>query len=282
MVLLALTGCGGGKSSTGDPAYSFTAGNWLVRGASTPWEPCAIYLRGAFAASGSTLSANGDFKLPSSFSTPNPGCASSGDTGDADLANVAFTGSIGSNNLTLTSPDLGSINIAYHAYSGSVITLNATQDSSTHFGGTYSLTAGLRSAADNGNVDGVLVASVTGNWDGSVTSAENTQHEIEIALVQSDNATTSSTATLPAGAFPLSGTLAVHGMPCFAYGSIDPTQSYIQGEILVLYADAGGATIALRGYLPGPPTATTLTVTSYSGGEACTEFGSQGSFSRGQ
>lgn len=265
--MIAISGCGGGGTTTTLPqSLALNSGNWLFyvnsSTSATSSYPQNTPLRGAMSTSGSTITANlqvnDGVSTPNCF--PNPLVLSGSTSGDA----VALT----------PTPNNSALAIAASIEPGSILL------------GTYSCTS-HGGGADNGTVYGTNVPSLSGSWSGSLYSVTivpgvGPRYSSMPLTASISQAAKSSSNDFPAGSFALSGTVTLTSSACFSSGSasltIDPTQSYITGEqVFIFAASADGNTTFNWGSdgntvsLDNPTTATSMTGNSNYGlsSESC-------------
>lgn len=124
--------------------------------------------------------------------------------------------------------------------------------------------------ADQGTVYATLVPSLAGTWAGTMAD-ENAASSgipsttISAAVTQDSTPIPSATSAFPAGAFVLRGTITLTNTLCFGSKpvswSIDATQSYVNGELVTLYAYSTdfSSEFFWSGALNDPTTAATMT-----------------------
>ena len=231
--LIAMSACGSNSKPDPSGATSLTTGNWLLTATSSTLGNNSTrqytMMRGALTSSNSTISA-----MMSVNSSVVPCYQAAPD---------AFTGTIGSDGLTLTSTSVD----------GSVMTITGSASTANSLSGTYTSSQGTScTTEDSGVVYGLFVPSISStNWGGTFTSSRYGLLNIDASITQLAPGST--------GIFPLSGTVTVQGYPCFATGTIDSTNSFIQGETVTITADAAdGSELELSAYLPNPATATEM------------------------
>lgn len=172
------------------------------------------------------------------------------------VTDIPVSGTVDGSSVTLTS---GSI-------SGQVITISGSATASL-ITGTYSIASGC-AGGDYGTITAVLIPPVTANWTGTITSSP-----INSA------ATASFSQGFPNsdGFSPLSGTLALSGLPCSISGTLATEQSWILGNIVQAVVNlSDGSVLALNGFITNPSTsANQMTVNfSISGGNCAGQTGS--------
>jgi len=273
---VAMSACGSSRSSSSGGVPSLTSGNWLWIATSNTYNttnPTPLrqytYFRGSLTASGSTVSAamqivQQNFSPPFCYSSVTPG---------------VLTGSVDGNNLTLTLP---ATTLA------GTLTITATVNSANSFLGTYSTSAGTSVSCpeDSGTVYGIYVPPISNNWTGTLSSTQIVIGGPTLKYTYAATASVTQEAANAQGVFPLSGTLTfqTNDPPnsCFISAAIDDTQSFIQGEqvMIVTTPDVNGAQIVFSSTpyanLNNPATPTQIGNISYNtvGGNCFYSFGS--------
>jgi hypothetical protein len=274
------SGVGGGTGPGGGP-QGITAGNWVVIGTSQLQYASSEALGGSLSVSGNDVSmlataAGTCFYLP-----------------------TALSGSMNGNSITLTSASV----------QGKTIEVMGTVYNGSNIGGTYQITGGpARCNGDTGTVYGTLIPSLSGNWSGNLQEVPavppndlSTLNTVTLGL-----SVTQATSPSTNGSFALSGsvtpsaTLGVppecnpsnpkppaycsvppppgSNSPCFATGTIDPTQSSVQGDVVTMVVDAdSGATVNITAQLINPNQAVTMSIINYQvSGGLCDGYSANG------
>jgi hypothetical protein len=227
VLALILTGCG----AVANNPEALTQGNWSMA-ATSNGSAGTFNIGCSLTQSGSSL-AGTMYVVGSCISTSEQ---------------VAFTGSVSGNNITLASS----------GGSGQVITLSLTGTASS-LTGTYSVNGGC-DTGDSGTVVATPVASVTGTWNAPILNdgAGDPNVTLSMALTQ---------ATTPSanGTFALTGTLTYTGSTCEASGTI--SSASIAGPYLVINANtvdsdsSTGSITYTQGLLNSASTPTSMTGT---------------------
>lgn len=151
-------------------------------------------------------------------------------------SNSTITGNLNGNNITLS--------FALTKYTSIAIT--GTLSSETNLSGTFQASttnpACSQVSAFSGTVSGAYIAPITGNWQGTLTETkedltgvvlQSNIADVAAAITQASSpVTVNQGADGPASGYPLSGTVAFAGALCYESGQVDPTQSYIAGEMV--------------------------------------------------
>ncbi len=160
------------------------------------------------------------------------------------LSVVGLTGTLTGGNLSLTSTSVAG---QVTTFTGSISDNTFT---ATHlpgeFIGTYTINGGCASG-DEGNVTGVKVSSMTGNWAGDLTSGTGDTNRVGVALAQG--------AATSEGIFGLTGTVWFESGTCFKSGKIAsgtfPSGSYVMGESVSLEIETDNGVIVFLGKAKG-------------------------------
>lgn len=216
--------CGGGGSS-GSQTTTLTGGNWYLRSTSSVLlDPNQLELRGSLTQSGTTISG-----VLRSYYPLN--CY-----GDS-FSLFPVSGNVSGNSAVLTMTS-----------SGQTITINGPLSSAAAIEGSYAVTGGCADGWQ-GNLSGVFVPSLSGNWSGTFSSG-SVNHVASLVVTQGVflDAT---------GYFLLTGTVNFSGSPCFTSGSL--AGSWVSGKLVILLiATDDGGIIAYEGELTDPSTATRI------------------------
>ena len=253
--VLALTACGGGGYSVSGvakpaPASAPSQGNWYL------------------AATSSSLAAGGS-AVVTSYSGP---LTVSG--GNASVTTIGNGSCFPPNTLVLSGPTSGN-NVSFSSpqstTSGFVLTITGTVHDGTNMDGTYQLAGSTNTTscrADVGTVYGTSVPLFSGTWTGTVnenryssglngTAPVNYVPNLAGMSIATMQATTTVSFANPGGgtinAYPLSGTVTWTNATCYGSGTIDPTQSYIVGNLVNI------AVIKAAGGYPSYSLSTSLT-----------------------
>lgn len=290
-VLTGMSGCGGGgsvtlsggqTSATGG-TQGLTAGNWLLTAVSQVPDQNGnnrpyTYIRGA---------------LPSANSVaatlrPSAGCLTTYTISGFFPDPVPFSGSISGNSITLTS---ASVNGAVTTITGTIANGTNITGTYTSVGGPNSYVFGNSLCnGDQGTIYGTLVPAITGTWTASTSSASGPLANYAPDPIHGGQGPTycggnldpatcgpnpaadtisvtasvlQATTANSDGSFPLSGTVTLqasttsgNALSCYTSGgTIDSTNSYIQGDSVNIVVNANGPTVQLSGNLANPSTA---------------------------
>ena len=152
---------------------------------------------------------------------------------------------------TLTGSDLS---LTATSVDGQVITLTGSISDNTYtathvpgeFIGTYAINGGC-AGGDKGNVTGVMVPSLAGNWAGDFTSETGDTNRLAVTLAQG--------AATSEGIFGLTGTAFFEVGTCFKSAKITsgkfPAGSYVMGNSVSLEIQTDNGVIVLVGKAPG-------------------------------
>ena len=242
--LVLLCGCGGGgyQGPTGGASVGAggvtsplpstgpnIAGNWQFSMTSKVSDAPPLTIAGSISPSGSSVSGAVHVNGSNCFDP---------------LSKVNLTGTLTGSNLSLTSTSAA----------GQVVTLtgNISDDTltATHlpgqFTGTYTIDGGC-AGGDEGNVTGVEIPSMTGNWAGDLTSETGDINRIAVALVQSSPTSE--------GISGLTGTAIFEVGTCFKSAKITsgafPSGSYVMGESVSLEIETDNGVIVFLGKAKG-------------------------------
>jgi hypothetical protein len=156
------------------------------------------------------------------------------------LSTVDLTGTLTGSDLSLTATSVD----------GQVTTLTRTISDDTftathlpgEFIGTYAINGGC-AGGDKGNVTGVIVPSMTGNWAGDLTSGAGDINRVGVGLIQGTARSD--------GSFGLTGAVWFETGTCFQSGMIMsgtfPSGSYIVGRDVSLEIQTNNGVIVLLG-----------------------------------
>jgi hypothetical protein len=152
---------------------------------------------------------------------------------------------------TLTGSDLS---LTATSEDGQVTTLTGTISDNTftathlpgEFIGTYAINGGC-AGGDKGNVTGVKISSMAGNWAGDLTSETGDTNRLVVTLAQG--------AATSEGIFALSGTAFFEVGTCFKSAKIMsgtfPSGSYVMGNSVSLEIETDNGVIVLLGKAKG-------------------------------
>jgi hypothetical protein len=262
------------------PSSTITMGNWLLEGTSELQHGSTESAGGALVSDGSNLSMSASF------------------SGNCFYLPGALSGTMSGSTITLTSaPEYGR-----------TLTISGTVYNNTNINGTFKIVGGTNSNCngDYGTIYGVLIPVIAGNYTGNLQEVPypppsdlTTLNTVALTLSLSQSNSPSAN-----GSFPLSGsaTLGVppecteaypagtnppayclptppySNSPCFSSGTIDSTQSSIQGSILNLVIDTDtGDTVNITAQLQNPNLATSMAVIGYQvNSGACAYYSANG------
>jgi len=148
------------------------------------------------------------------------------------LSTVSLTGTLTGSDLSLTAPSLdGQVTTLTGSISDNTLT-------ATHlpgeFIGTYAINGGC-AGGDKGNVTGVKISSMAGNWAGDLTSERGDTNRLVVTLAQG--------AATSEGIFGLTGTAFFEVGTCFKSAKIMsgtfPSGSYVMGNSVSLEIENG-------------------------------------------
>ncbi len=160
------------------------------------------------------------------------------------LSTASLTGTLTGSDFSLTST---SVDGQVTTLTGSVSdnTLTATHLPG-QFIGTYTINGGC-AGGDKGNVTGVKVSSMAGNWAGDLTSETGDTNRVVVALAQG--------AATSEGIFELAGTAFFEVGTCFKSAKITsgtfPSGSYIMGNSVSLEIETDNGVIVFVGKAKG-------------------------------
>jgi hypothetical protein len=201
---LALSGCGSNSASN----LALTPGNWSVT--ATPSGGAAFYIGGNLTQTGNNL-AGTMYVVNSNTTCFNPS------------QQVAFTGTVSGNKVTLTSASTV----------GQVIAIIATGTTtsgttSSALTGTYTVTGGCDDG-DSGTASANSVPSISATWSGPILDDGygDPNVTLSIAFVQSTTASSD-------GTFALTGNATYTGSSCSVSGTVN--NAFIAGPYLVVNA----------------------------------------------
>jgi hypothetical protein len=224
---LVLIGCGAVASNP----EALAQGNWSMA-ATSHGSAGAFNIGGSLTQSGTNLS--GTMYVVGNCINPSQ--------------QVAFTGTVSGNNVSLTSS----------GGSGQTITVNATGTASS-LTGTYSVNGGCDDG-DSGTVVATPVASITGTWNAPIVNDGDGDPNVTLSM----NLTQATTASAN-GTFAVTGNLTYTGSTCSVTGTI--TQASITGPYVVInantveYDGSSGSFTYTQGLLNSPSSPTTMTGT---------------------
>jgi hypothetical protein len=149
---------------------------------------------------------------------------------------IALTGTLMNGDVSLTST----------AVDGQVITLAGSISKKAGFPyaltGTYAINGGCADG-DQGNVTGIEVSSISGNWAGDLTSQTGDVNRIVVTLTQGS--------ATPEGRYPMTGIAGFEVGTCFKEATIlsgtFPSGSYIMGRAVTFEVGTDNGIITLVG-----------------------------------
>lgn len=218
------TGGSGGVSSPPPSSGPNVEGNWQFTMTSTVSGP-PLTIGGSIRPSGSSVSGAVHIDGSKCFDLP---------------STVGLTGTLTGSNLSLTATSVD----------GQVITLSGSISDNTftathlpgEFIGTYAINGGC-AGGDKGNVTGVIVPSLAGNWAGDLTSETGDTNRLTVTLAQG--------AANSEGIFGLSGTAFFEVGTCFKSAKIRPgtfpSGSYTVGRDVSLEIETDNGVIVFVG-----------------------------------
>jgi hypothetical protein len=260
-----LSGCGGGGFSvSGVPKAKApvppTQGNWYLAAISStlagPVGGLITNYSGPLAVSGGSVSVT---------TTGNDSCFSANTP-------LVLSGPNSGSNITLSSPQ--------STLSGFTLTITGNVTNGTSMDGTYQLAGSTDTKscrADIGTVYGTSVPVFNGTWTGTVNENQYPSGGLNGLAptgyvpnaagmsINTTQATTAATFPNPGGgtimAYPVSGSITWTNANCYGSGTIDPTQSYILGNIvnLTVINAAGGYPSYSVGTILAQPSSPLLT-----------------------
>ena len=225
-------GCGGVVQTTAPPPPDVTTGtgNWLISGFYQAGDGTAGYSFG-----GSLANDNG--RLNGVFHIDQP-CFGSGAT------DVPYTGIVDAKNV---------VNITSAAVNGEVLTFKGllSSDGSTITEGSFKINGGCTGSIVSGVFDtgpGVAMLQTNAYRLPSLTGTRSISTSLSEQLTQSSTPDTD-------GHYALSGTVTVHGSPCFTQGTLQPGSfvSGVSGEEIIKMNDGsvlqGTLSVSFNGQL---------------------------------
>ena len=235
LVLVLLCGCGGGgyQGSTGGAPGGASGPNiaddWQFSMTSTVSGAPSLTIGGSISPSGSSVSGAVHINGSNCFDP---------------FSTVDLTGTLTGSDLSLTTT---SVNGQVTTLTGSISDNTFT---ATHlpgeFIGTYAINGGC-AGGDKGNVTGVKVSSMAGNWAGDLTSETGDTNRLTVTLAQG--------AGTSEGIFALSGTAFFEVGTCFKSAKIMsgtfPSGSYVMGESVSLEIETDNGVIVFLGTAEG-------------------------------
>jgi hypothetical protein len=160
------------------------------------------------------------------------------------LSTIGLTGTLTGSDLSLTATSLD----------GQVTTLTGTISDNTftathlpgEFVGTYAINGGC-AGGDKGNVTGVKISSMAGNWAGDLTSETGDTNRLVVSLAQG--------AATSEGIFSLTGSAGFEVGTCFKSAKIVsgtfPSGSYVMGNSVSLEIETDNGVIVFLGKAKG-------------------------------
>ena len=232
--LLLLSGCGGGKTSgptsgsTSDPTSgppppgASAVSNWQFSTTSTVSGMPPLTIAGTITVSGTSVSGAVHVSGSNCFDR---------------LTTMGLIGTLTGGNLSLTS---ASVVGQVATFTGSLS--NPGPSFPQQFSGTYAINGGC-AGGDQGNVSGVKVGSMGGNWAGDLTSGTGDINRLTVTLAQG-SATSE-------GIFGLTGTAFFEVGTCFTSAKIlsgtFPAGSYVIGNSMSLQIETDNGLIVFVG-----------------------------------
>jgi hypothetical protein len=225
----AAGGAGGVTSSTPSPGPN-VEGNWQFSMTSTVSGALPLSIGGSIS--------------PSAGSSVSGAVHISGSNCFDPVSTVGLTGTLTGSDLSLTATSVD----------GQVTTLTGTISDNTltathlpgEFIGTYAINGGC-AGGDKGNVTGVMVPSLAGNWAGDFTSETGDTNRLTVTLAQG--------AATSEGIFGLTGTAVFEVGTCFKSAKIVsgtfPSGSYVMGNSVSLEIETDNGVIVLLGKAKG-------------------------------
>lgn len=198
-LVLVLTSCGGVTGASKSDPNSLTPGNWSLTATSSDPSVGEFQIGGNLAPNAGTLSPTMYISNSLCFDVTQP---------------VSFTGTVQDQQVTLTSATV----------SGQVLTVVATETSSTALNGTYTIAGGCGSE-DHGTVAANLVPSISGTWKGTVSGSGGSNVGLSIALTQASTASAN-------GTYALTGNITYTGSTCSVSGTVN--DAFIAGSSVLI------------------------------------------------
>jgi hypothetical protein len=238
LTLALFCGCGGGTKTSGSasglsqdpppdpPAQGLNAtGNWEFSTTSTAGFP-PVTIAGSIAQSG--VSVQGAVHVDGSPCFDR-------------IATVGLTGGVDGTNVSLTSKP-----VTQQVFTSTGSIAEDPLTNAAKFTGTYSIHGGCADG-DQGNITGVQLAAIEGNWAGDLTSETRDINRVAVVLAQG-------TATSE-GNFSLTGTALFESGTCFQRGTIKsgtfPSGSYVMGRDVRLEIETDNGVITFLGMAKG-------------------------------
>jgi len=224
----APVGAGGVTSPLPSPGPNIE-GNWQFSMTSTVSGAPPLTMGGSISSSGSSVSGAVHINGSNCFDP---------------LSTISLTGTLTGSDLSLTAPSLdGQVTTLTGSISDNTLT-------ATHlpgeFIGTYVINGGC-AGGDKGNVTGVKISSMAGNWAGDLTSETGDTNRLAVTLAQG--------AATSQGIFALSGTAFFEVGTCFKSAKIMagtfPSGSYVMGNSVSLEIETDNGVIVLLGKAKG-------------------------------
>ena len=219
----------GGVTSSPPSSGPNVEGNWQFSMTSTISGAPPLTIGGSISPSGSLISGAVHINGSNCFDP---------------LSTVGLTGTLTGSDLSLTATSVD----------GQVTTLTGTISDNTftathlpgEFIGTYAINGGC-AGGDKGNVAGVKVSSMTGNWAGDLTSKTGDTNRLVVTLAQG--------AATSEGIFGLTGTAFFEVGTCFKSAKIVsgtfPSGSYVMGNSVSLEIETDNGVIVFLGKAKG-------------------------------
>ncbi|MFZ1086532.1 MAG: hypothetical protein WAN35_16330 [Terracidiphilus sp.] len=243
-VMMTVTGCAKDPSTGASTQIALNSGNWLlyanssVTANSSPSYPHNMPIRGILTVSGNAISTN--LAVNNGVSLPcfqNP---------------FDPSGEVSGGSVTLAPPS-----------DKSNLAISATIEPGSILLGTYNCSP-QQGNADNGTIYGVNVPSLTGSWSGTApyvlqvySGGVVTSKDYPVVVTASIQQASFSSPINGLPAFSLSGTVTLTSSYCFVSGAsnmtIDPSQSYVSGDIVDIIASASNGTMNYSGFSSQPP-----------------------------
>ncbi|MGH9502991.1 MAG: hypothetical protein ACRD20_09075 [Terriglobales bacterium] len=159
------------------------------------------------------------------------------------LSTADLTGTLTGSDLSLTASEDGQITTLTGSISDNTSTATHLPE---EFIGTYAINGGC-AGGDKGNVKGVKISPMAGNWAGNLTSETGDTNRLVVTLAQG--------AATPEGIFGLTGTAVFEVGTCFKSAKITsgkfPSGSYVLGNSVSLEIETDNGVIVLLGKAKG-------------------------------
>ena len=222
-----ISGCSsGGTSMPVAPTPTLKSGNWLI-------VETGVSVLSAANGGGSEVF-NANLRGPLTIS----GGTITGNLSSNDQPPLAYSGTTSGDTVSLTSaPD----------FNGESYKLAGAINSNGTVLGTYSLENGYNGLTSTGTLYGTNIPAIAGSWNGTLPGGFSGASQYPASTI-SANLTQASSASIinDVSAFVISGTFALTNSSCTGPGSvnliIDPTASYISGDLLVFSAASADGT----------------------------------------